>query len=485
MSVPQLTRLACDKCHQKKVRCRVKPESNRCIRCVDQNLSCVFSPPGRNGRPPRSSTTSESGDSRKNTQKKAAPSSASSSAPILDNTNPLTATSGAEKKTSLFWPPSDLSNALLPQSTIHHFSPGTFDSSQPILDDCRLASDTAETDHIDDLIFTPPAFEVHSTESYPKGPETDFLPNQPFPSDINTQVLTGEHCSPHETVNRLHLIQLEMHKNKIIITPSEELKMSPEKCNASFSNLFRLIEQVHNILDEYLQGAQGTGIDKQHCDLTTGISFMSVLAITIEVYETISWYTMSSHLLWLHHTMNGQLSFLSSPSNSSTSLLPQEGSCGYSTSASPDPGSLDIPSIPFDPSKRWSSPKANARESMIQMQIGNFAPCADLSRLILLTVLSFHIRTSRQIMNQMRGHFLNLQRSLFSSCSVNTDSPILGVGERTSSHRSVASILTPSSCFTLLQLCEDLLAHLSNLDQRVTENSIIGKSYDNKALIIR
>lgn len=55
MSSPSPTsptkRLACDRCHQKKVRCTVARDQKVCTRCQRQGLSCNFSPPAKTGRP--------------------------------------------------------------------------------------------------------------------------------------------------------------------------------------------------------------------------------------------------------------------------------------------------------------------------------------------------------------------------------------------------------------------------------------------------
>lgn len=52
MPTPPLKRLACDRCHAKKIRCVVRIQEKACTRCVKQNLSCIFSPPAKTGRPP-------------------------------------------------------------------------------------------------------------------------------------------------------------------------------------------------------------------------------------------------------------------------------------------------------------------------------------------------------------------------------------------------------------------------------------------------
>jgi hypothetical protein len=53
-SVPLAKRLACDRCHAKKIRCSVQSSEKGCGRCIQQNLPCTFSPPAKTGRPVRS-----------------------------------------------------------------------------------------------------------------------------------------------------------------------------------------------------------------------------------------------------------------------------------------------------------------------------------------------------------------------------------------------------------------------------------------------
>ena len=44
-------RLACDRCHTQKLRCTKGEENEACVRCHRLKKDCVWSPPGRSGRP--------------------------------------------------------------------------------------------------------------------------------------------------------------------------------------------------------------------------------------------------------------------------------------------------------------------------------------------------------------------------------------------------------------------------------------------------
>lgn len=53
-STTPATRLACDRCHSKKIRCIIQGDSKACVRCLKQGLRCHFSPPAKTGRPAHS-----------------------------------------------------------------------------------------------------------------------------------------------------------------------------------------------------------------------------------------------------------------------------------------------------------------------------------------------------------------------------------------------------------------------------------------------
>ncbi|KAK9234372.1 hypothetical protein V1525DRAFT_61231 [Lipomyces kononenkoae] len=51
---PQLSRrLACDACHRQKLRCKIGDTGTACERCLRTGRTCNWSPPSRNGRPPK------------------------------------------------------------------------------------------------------------------------------------------------------------------------------------------------------------------------------------------------------------------------------------------------------------------------------------------------------------------------------------------------------------------------------------------------
>ncbi|KAI2631938.1 hypothetical protein GGR54DRAFT_7206 [Hypoxylon sp. NC1633] len=66
MSGPRLNkqstqkRLACDRCHARKLRCLRETFTNRCSRCVQDGYSCTYSPPLKCGRPKKASILGES-----------------------------------------------------------------------------------------------------------------------------------------------------------------------------------------------------------------------------------------------------------------------------------------------------------------------------------------------------------------------------------------------------------------------------------------
>lgn len=48
MDQPTKIRRACDRCHTQKLRCKRIEGHNTCVRCANANLTCIFSPPGKN-----------------------------------------------------------------------------------------------------------------------------------------------------------------------------------------------------------------------------------------------------------------------------------------------------------------------------------------------------------------------------------------------------------------------------------------------------
>lgn len=51
MDQPLKIRRACDRCHTQKLRCKRIEGHNTCVRCGNANLTCIFSPPGKNQKP--------------------------------------------------------------------------------------------------------------------------------------------------------------------------------------------------------------------------------------------------------------------------------------------------------------------------------------------------------------------------------------------------------------------------------------------------
>lgn len=48
MEQPPKIRRACDRCHTQKLRCKRIEGHHTCVRCGNANLTCIFSPPGKN-----------------------------------------------------------------------------------------------------------------------------------------------------------------------------------------------------------------------------------------------------------------------------------------------------------------------------------------------------------------------------------------------------------------------------------------------------
>ncbi|KAH7017135.1 hypothetical protein EDB80DRAFT_704275 [Ilyonectria destructans] len=52
---PTQKRLACDRCHARKLRCLTKTSTTRCSRCMHDGFPCTYSPPLKSGRPRKAS----------------------------------------------------------------------------------------------------------------------------------------------------------------------------------------------------------------------------------------------------------------------------------------------------------------------------------------------------------------------------------------------------------------------------------------------
>jgi Fungal Zn(2)-Cys(6) binuclear cluster domain len=83
MDQPPKTRRACDRCHTQKLRCKRIEGKNYCVRCTRAELTCIFSPPGKNQKQASSSGRNRTAST---TQKNAFPSNQNESTPygLLD-----------------------------------------------------------------------------------------------------------------------------------------------------------------------------------------------------------------------------------------------------------------------------------------------------------------------------------------------------------------------------------------------------------------
>ncbi|KAI1375802.1 hypothetical protein F4677DRAFT_420761, partial [Hypoxylon crocopeplum] len=86
---PTQKRLACDRCHARKLRCLRERSTARCSRCVQDGFACTYSPPLKCGRPRKASLAMESSNSHGQQWKNSpsAESTASSSTPSDTTSN--------------------------------------------------------------------------------------------------------------------------------------------------------------------------------------------------------------------------------------------------------------------------------------------------------------------------------------------------------------------------------------------------------------
>lgn len=466
-SSPSLIRSACDRCHHKKIRCVPSRQANICIRCLELDLSCVFSPPGRNGRPPRNSAPDNSWASRSRS------STDHASRPQDDNC--ISTSSATVSTSSLVEDASMMSSNLLdfvhaeglPQQLQ---DPNSFHDNFPTPIDLSEMQSPGLFTLDNELNLTHTAFPDHGLE------QPNLTSSQPSSSMLSqsTTNMTAQSQgsssmeddqyqrtltklpSSSETTHILHVIQQDLHEVKAKVDISQSLSSS----STNFSEFFQLVERFHSLIRSFFASVPNptTEATTAPCDFMTAISFVGTIVAMMDIYEVLACRCVTPYHDSQQSTINRACDSTMLDTELSGSISSPETSNIYtsiSTSAAvPQP-------VIFNPDT---------------VQIGCFTPSRDLAHWILTSILLYDIRTSRNLTDQMRRRFLQLRSTLHpkfpGSLSGRLHNRVSDAGITSLlQESSTVSILTSQSCITLLQLCEGLIMRQLEIE-RVIEQGI-------------
>lgn len=426
MASTPLTRSACDRCHAKKVRCVLGRHQGICERCLTHNLQCIFSSPGRSGRPPHSSRQTEESSSEPTSSSAAATSLAS----VNSTTQPDLRDGFGGSTISLTQ--LDNETSALGTGFSHNIDYNMNDPSlySQFESDCEIY---ANQQHPQDMIMQELLQNSSSIASIVEHPAA--------PGSCPATETTG---SPSETMRLLHVIQQRLYDEKAGMKTSVTTAfVSPGHAPRvpDYGIFFQLIDQMHDILQKWFDNSLSNSAIPPY-DLTTSMSFTTALATVLEVYELVARCGISMMSPSLSLSSSTSLTAGSDAAVSSSSSAPATGKHRLSVS------DVDEPRVVQD-SHSWrnstnssagSVPKSVSAGSQGKVWVGSFSPSQEISQRILACVLDHQISISQKLSTQARRQiFIQAQGS---------------------------EMLPPSSpqpCYALLQLLEHLQERLAKI----------------------
>ncbi|KAL9107663.1 MAG: hypothetical protein Q9227_007470 [Pyrenula ochraceoflavens] len=510
------TRSACDRCHRRKIRCVVGSEPRRCERCIAYKFSCVFSAPGRNGRPPCPQKASEQANTGNVILPMQAlsyerlivsdfvevePSLQNSNRTISLNRNPSTAHQELDQL------PGYLLHSTLPQFGLNDSSmaesqfnaadgvsmPGPEEAldlqgSQTLVD-----SSTAFNQ------YTPLTPKIHLSDT--SGEQSGKTPRSSVSSVEQSRVQANLH--------KLQVLQCQLARTRAVTGQAISLGSNPSQCVVTFGNSLHLIGWMHHILKQftarYGDPHQTWG---QHVhSFTTGISLISALVSIVELYE------LGAQICASTPPSSSPRSL--SSSSSSTSLSSSAWQCRHSIDTPSPDKRLHLPGLPISPENSTSDflnnllgPDVSQESKHSQARDDNSQSFQDsphqhnLAQWTLASALLYQIHATGNILGQLRERFMrppsrffqeprireypdpSLAEPRFSFSSpggvgalrdfpVPSSSGFTGLFDQATNssngddisfgHTPISSSLTAESSLVLLQLYEDLIRRKTDI----------------------
>ncbi|EED14358.1 hypothetical protein TSTA_105690 [Talaromyces stipitatus ATCC 10500] len=426
-STTPLTRSACDRCHAKKVRCVLNRHQSKCEGCLIHNIRCVFSSPGRSGRPPYSSRQTDESSSDSTS------SSATAAAGASANSNTQT-----DLRDGLGSSTISLSQLDNETSALGHGFPQNIECTmdEPYLytqfeSDCEVFGSQHQPPDVimQEILQNSDLIGLNADQMAASGPG-----------------LTTENIgSLTETMRLLHVIQQRLYEERAVMNVSvTTTSIFPGHAAKApdYGIFFQLIDQMHDILQKWVDNFLSNGAT-QPCDLTASMSFTTALATVLEVYELVA----RCGILMLSPSpppSSSSSSSLSAGSEAVSSSAPATGRHRSSASDVDKPGAVqDLGrrgSQHFMTSSSGSLPTSDSVNNQGRVWVGSFSPSQEISQRILACVLDHQISISQKLFTQARRQFF-----------------VQAQGSETLPQSS------PQPCYALLQLLEHLQERLAKI----------------------
>ncbi|KAF2717069.1 hypothetical protein K431DRAFT_163063 [Polychaeton citri CBS 116435] len=452
-----LIRSACDRCHQKKVRCIMSKHRDVCDRCAEHRTTCVFSPSGRNGRPPRSQPPAEPAPSQ--APLVTPPESASSS---TDGDN----TSGQPKITndsasssfldSISMTREPLTSSLDP--TWSFVEDGPFGPLSPV--DPSLLGTNSEADHhsvsmtddamMQNFFHTPPSF--------------DFTRS----SEDSSQILSNgcaisEPPSTSETLRLLHIVQQKLHEEcskQSFLTSTSSSR--PLDRRLDLGTFFQLIDEMQDVVHRYFDVLLSAG-SKIPCDFSSAMALATTMGNVVEVYEMIArCIVMASNPMSVYGIGRHRGSF-SRPSFSR-----------HSSTRHRDDLTNGMEMQGLDAARTNSSMTTQDPEDTLasQVNIGSYIPSEDITRRILADVLLYQMSISQKLLDQLRQHIVQAESaSMTTSAFATANMATTSSGISSPASQTTLAFFTPELHLTVVQLLNQLQLRIAKLEPLALEGT--------------
>lgn len=450
-------RSACDRCHGKKLRCIISGQSNVCDRCAEQGATCVFSPAGRNGRPPRTQPPADRAPSRDPLAAAPSPASGSnaegppapSGGPAQASYNPSSQShvNDASLRLSPFW------NSLEPSSTF--MEDGPFARLSPM--DPPLLDTSGEAGQ------PPPAF-TDDTLMY------EFLQRTPpyssasveFPLHSDPQAVSqGATASgpppASEPWRLLHVVQQKLReessKNNLSMPSSSS---RPAQKTLDLGIFFQLIEELHGIVYQSIDAFSHTETQNR-CDFSTAMALATALGNIVEVAEFIADRSVKIP------------NPLPTPATSHYRPHSSRSSCSHSPSTRHLEDTQQLTGVPTIEDSRASSllTKSCSDDNRgLQVRVGSFTPPEEVARPMLADLLLHQLYDSQRLLGQVRQRLVQAESTLPTPLGVSALPHAAGGGfsVTSSTNPPMLGFSTHEFHWTVVQLLNQIQTRIARLE---------------------
>lgn len=423
MDAPGQVRQSCDRCYCKKVKCEVSGTASKCNRCTKRGTECVFSPPGRNGRPPRASTTNDQAGQ----AAPAAPCPSITPKPAQGpETRPVLPASP---------PPSTNNDPQPPPAQSHELSVNSFDAEFGLFTESELYSQPGSLDFGQDAFSSTNDDDLLQILQTPISP-IDTLDNQEVQQQPSAEetVLFGDFPYPiAPTTDPFQ--QLQSIQRKLLDYSNDASPRQGQQIPSTFDagSLFQLIEELHDVIQRYLDvDARG----ESSLDFNTAMVLTTTIGNAVKIYEMLA--------------------------DCTTSVSEQEGPGGskrqrtFSETSSAGRRSVDTPWISTASSSSSSSSSyGSPNYTMPQIRINAFVTSPSFGQLVLAQHLLGQLQDMRGLIEQLQQRLIQRER--------NTDGQM-----HSTSYLSMSSgggrFLMPEMNVTIIQLLNQMQMRISRLE---------------------